>query len=204
MKATPKEHSFHQRLLAQDDPTAFAELAEWLYVPLVQATRMRAGAGADPALVEEAVGQALLDYNEAPERYDPTRATLQSYLTMVAYRDYQNARAKESRRTSHQVSMADQLISEQGGMADQSIEAFLAHTHTEELWKAVEAAFPDPVERQIVELLIDRVRAPEPYAQLLGISDLPDSERQRQIKRVKDRITKRLRRLGENLNDERL
>ena len=65
MKATIQEFDFHQRILARDDPIAFAALAEWLYNPLVQDVRKRAGIDADPVLVEEAVGEALLNYHDA-------------------------------------------------------------------------------------------------------------------------------------------
>ncbi len=41
MKATVEEYDFHQRILARDDPVAFAALAEWLYNPLVQDVRRR-------------------------------------------------------------------------------------------------------------------------------------------------------------------
>jgi DNA-directed RNA polymerase specialized sigma24 family protein len=166
MKATQEEYAFHQRLLARDDPTAFAELAEWLYTSLVHSTCARAGATADPVLVEEAVGQALLDYHDAPERYDPDRSSLQSYLSMVAYRDFQNARAKEHRRLKHQVAIADTPFGDQEGGVDWDMETLLDHVQAAELWKAIQAAFPDPVERQIVELLSDRVRDPDPYAKL--------------------------------------
>ena len=103
MKATLQEYDFHQRVLARDDPIAFAALAEWLYKPLVQDVYKRAGVNADPMFVEEAVGQALLDYHDTPERYDPKRASLRSYLVMAAYRDFQNARAKEQRVTAQQI-----------------------------------------------------------------------------------------------------
>lgn len=56
MKATIQEYDFHQRILARDDPIAFAALADWLYNPLVQDVRKRAGINADPMLVEEADG----------------------------------------------------------------------------------------------------------------------------------------------------
>ncbi len=162
MKATAEEYDFHQRILARDDPVAFAALAEWLYNPLVQDVRRRAGSHADPALVEEAVGEALLDYHDHPERYIPNRASLRSYLAMAAHRDFQNAFAKELRVSGRQVSLFDPAFREQDIVGSQE--------------------------------MIDKTRSPEPYAQVLGLCHLPYDERIREVRRVKYRITKRLRR----------
>src|SRR5579863_3368741 len=107
MRATPQEYHYHQRLCARGDPTAFAELAEESYASLVQDVRRRAGSYADPMLVEEAVGQALLDYQDKPARYDPNRMNLHNYLIMAAYRDFQNAEAREQRVAKRQIFLSD-------------------------------------------------------------------------------------------------
>lgn len=195
MKATLQEYDFHQRVLARDDPIAFAALAEWLYKPLVQDVYKRAGVNADPMFVEEAVGQALLDYHDTPERYDPKRASLRSYLVMAAYRDFQNARAKEQRVTAQQISLFDPALREQDVVRrEEMAEAIESQLQVEALWKLIDETFPDPTERRIVTLILNRVHAPEPYAHVLGLADLPDEERLRQVRLVKYRITRRLRR----------
>ncbi len=210
MKATPEEYAFHQRLVAHDAPTASAELAAWLYQPLVRETYARACAGlagntaVDRDLVEEAVGQALLDYIDAPERYDPELASLQRYLVMAAYRDFQNMNKKESRRTRSQryLSVLAEEQGEQDVMDDQQeLDHILERIHAEHLWQQIEEHFPDPIDRQIVALLVDRVRSPQPYAQLLGLTHLSAREQAEAVKRAKDRITRRLRRIGENLDE---
>ncbi|HLH63467.1 MAG TPA: hypothetical protein VKV20_17430 [Ktedonobacteraceae bacterium] len=195
MKATAQEYDFHQRILARDDPIAFAQLAEALYAPLVQDVGRRAGSNCDATLVEESVGQALLDYQDKPERYDPGRAGLRSYLAMAAYRDFQNARAKEQRITRHQVSLFDPNFQEQDiadslGIADM-VEG---HVQAEALWQIINRTFPDARERRIVTLLMNGIRSPEPYARVLGLSDGPEDERLKQVQLVKNRITRRLRR----------
>ncbi len=201
MKATVQEYDFHQRILARDDPIAFAALADWLYNPLVQDVRKRAGLNADPVLVEEAVGEALLVYHDAPERYDPSRASLRSYLAMAAYRDFQNARAKEDRLAEHQISIFDPAFHEGDRVGSQeTVEAIEHELQVEELWKLIDEIFPDPTERRIVTLILNKVRSPEPYAQALGLGDLPNDERLRQIRLVKYRITRRLhRRMAQQL-----
>lgn len=211
MKATPEEYAFHQRLLADDDPTAPDELAQWLYGLLVRETYARVcaeaaggSASVDRDLVEEAVGNALLDYIEAPERYKPERASLQRYLVMAAYRDFQNSSVKEARRAGRQRYLS--LLTAQGEEQDvvdeqQDIDQIMGSIHVEHLWQIIEERFPDPIEWQIVELMVDRVRSAQPYVELLGLAHLPADEQVKEVKRVKDRIAKRLRRIGENLNE---
>jgi|SRR5579884_3724644 hypothetical protein len=195
MKATSQEYDFHQRILARDDPIAFAALAELLYSPLVQDVCRRAGTRADLILVEEAVGQALLDYHDAPERYDTGRASLRSYLVMAAYRDFQNAQAKEYRVKEHQISLFDPTLQEREVAGNQDMEEIVdSQLQVEELWQLIDKTFPDPTERRIITLIVNKVRSPEPYAQVLGLAHLPDDERLRQVKLVKYRITRRLRR----------
>lgn len=192
MKATPQEYDFHRRILARDDPIAFAELAEWLYQPLFQDVQKRAGTKADLTFVEEAVGQALLDYHDAPGRYDPQRANLRSYLAMAAYRDFQNTCAKEYRRAAHQISLFDPSLQEQ---EIQGIPEMLAGSwQLEELWHLIDEIFPNPTEQRIVELILNNVHPPAPYAQVLGLAHLSDDEQLQQVRRVKYRITRRLRR----------
>jgi DNA-directed RNA polymerase specialized sigma24 family protein len=138
------------------------------------------------------VGEALLDYHDSPERYDPKRACLQSYLSMAAYRDFQNASAKERRVTGHQVSLFDPAFQEQDIVESQ--ETIDSQLQEEKLWQLIDQVFPDPTERRVVMLILNKTRSPEPYAQVLGLCDLPYDERIREVRRVKYRITKRLRR----------
>lgn len=192
MQATLQEYQFHQRLCARDDPIAFAELAECLYDTLVQDVRKRAGFQADPILVEEAVGQALLDYHDRPEGYDPGRISLRSYLVMAAYGDFRNAFAREHRAQAHQVSLFDLTLQENDIVV--SVDNLDEQLHVEELWAFIDETFPDPVERSVVDLIINHVHAPEPYIHLLHLEGLPGDEQVRLAKLAQYRIARRLRR----------
>ncbi len=191
MKATPEEYDFHCRILARSDPTAFATFVEHVYTSLVQRVQRRAGPLADAVLVEEAVGQAFLDYHDAPQHYDPNRADLHSYLAMAAYHDFQNAQAKEQRIAKHVIQLSDPTVQAQDIVAPETTES---QAREEELWQVIDATFPDPVERHIVLLILNKVRPIEPYVRLLELSELAPDERRKHVERVKERITKRLRR----------
>jgi hypothetical protein len=64
----------------------------------------------------------------------------------------------------------------------------------ENLWHLIDEVFPDPIKRRIVTLILNKIRSPEPYAQLLQLDHLSEGERARQVRLVKYRITRKLRR----------
>lgn len=209
MKSTQEEYAFHERVLA-GDPVAFSQLAEWLYADLVRDTgsraRARSGGGGvvDMDLIEESVGRALLEYNDQPQRYDPEQASIRTYMVMAAYRDYLNAVTKEWRHTQRQATLTGE------GMVDleiadgrQELEELLTRISAEEWWGRIKDDISDPVDRQVMVLVMNGVRATDRYARLLGLETLPVDEQAREVKKAKDRIAKRLRRLGEAY-DERV
>ncbi len=196
MKATSsEEYDFHRRILARNDPIAFSMLAKHVYDALVQRVQRRADSHADAVLIEEAVGQALLDYRDTPERYDPNRMDLLSYLALMAYSDFQNAQRKEQRRAQH-VTLFSQDELQQLEIEDISVSQEMRESEAreQELWRVINAAFPDPVERELVLLILNKVHSIEPYARLLGLDTLPQDIKRKRVERVKDRIKKRLRR----------
>ncbi len=192
MKATGEELSFHRRILARNDPIAFAELADTLYASLVQQVCKRAGVHADQTLVEEAVGQALLDYHDRPGSYNPERASLRSYLVMAAHRDFLNAAAKERRAQAHQVSLFE--LTSQGRDIVNEREEVESHAQAGELLAMIDEIFPDAKERRIVTLILNKVQSHTPYVQVLGIAHLPIEEQRKQVQLVKNRLTRRMRR----------
>ncbi len=201
MKATPEEYQFHQRILARNDPIAWDQLAIWLYATLVQDLRKRVHQETDPVLVEEAVGEAFLNYCRHPERYNPQLISLRSFLLMEGEHDLKNALARERRQTQYQVSLASLYdTNEDQDIIDES-QNLDAHIQGEELREHILSTFTDPVDRSIAELILDRIRSPEPYINLLKLDGLQKSEQAKQVKRHKDRIKWHLRRIGEHFDE---
>src|SRR5262245_31282044 len=97
------ERALHARLLARD-PVAPSELAD-LYLPPLAAWLLRRFPQVDPHLVEDAATDAALDTAQHPERYDPARLPLGSYLRMAARGDVLNALQKVRRRANGQTSL---------------------------------------------------------------------------------------------------
>ena len=202
MKATAEEKLFHQRLLRREEPVAFAELAEAFYADVVRQTRVRAGSTADPALVEEAVGKAFLDYYNHLERYNPELSSLCDYLVMAAYRDFQTVRQRENQRSKRQVLHPDMAhLADDNVATVDDVEQAINRLYAAEVWPHVRAAFTDPIERKVLALIIEGVRDTSVYATILGISQLSEDKQTQHVNRVKNRIKKRLRRIGEKFDE---
>jgi hypothetical protein len=61
-------------------------------------------------------------------------------------------------------------------------------------WRQVQILMPDPQERQVMVLLMGGMRETEAYAQVLAITNLTKEEQANTVKRVKDKLKKRLQR----------
>jgi hypothetical protein len=63
------------------------------------------------------------------------------------------------------------------------------------VYARLRAAFPEERDRRVIHLMLENVRDTESYASALEIAYLPPDEQAAEVKRVKDRIKKRMRRL---------
>jgi DNA-directed RNA polymerase specialized sigma24 family protein len=144
-------------------------------------------------LVEESVGSALLDYNDDPDRYDPQRAQLFEYLATVAYGHFRNAWKKERRVADRSVLLSDLDAHTQDSLLDQ--QDLDAPIQAQELWAYIQTEFVDAVERRVIVLMLNDVSETTAYSQILGIGHLSQEEQEKDVKRIKERIGKRLRRI---------
>ena len=93
----PSRHDqdgLHSAVLA-GDPTAPARAFELLLDPLTERLRFKWSRRPRRDLEEQAI-DSILSYLERPERYDPERASLLTYLTMDAHGDLLNAYEREA------------------------------------------------------------------------------------------------------------
>src|SRR5438128_1662409 len=97
--------ALHARLLGQD-ATASCDVCEAFLPPLV-AQLAAAFPGHHPHAYQTAAEDALLSLFAHPERFDPARADLTTYLRMAARRDLLNLVAKASRLAAHESAVED-------------------------------------------------------------------------------------------------
>jgi RNA polymerase sigma-70 factor (ECF subfamily) len=199
--------ALHQRLLERD-PVAPSDLAcaylDWLATALA-----RANPRADPHDCNTAAEEAILAYLKRPQAYHPTRLPLDRYLRMAARADLHNLWRRERRHQQHRADLDVVEFSLVAG--NQSWDEADDPSHTLERQEAqmtaqqrlaprLEAARAglSPQEAQALELLQMGERKTGPYAAALGITHLPAAEQRQQVKRVKDKLKKRLERAGDS------
>ena len=195
----------HQRL-RQGDPAAPSEVILAYLEPLNRRLRQRFPEVQDETLIQDAITDTLFQYVQSPERFDPTKSSLSSYLTMAARGDLLNALARERRRSARQVPL--ETVAE-AALAGNTLEEDESPGSAEEDRMAasqfmhhVLQQVPDPQDRELLKLMLAGERKTIRYAGLLQIEQRSVAEQRRIVKRHKDRLKKRLQRLGVKLREE--
>lgn len=201
MTSTP-DLALHARLVAGDPTATLDSIERWLPELIrLLALRFPRAAGEDEHIIATAGIDALLDYTRNPQRYNPQQSSLGHYLFIIAKRDLLNALRPVDRRRESEVPIdAVELFlpDENRYVEDQAISKVDATA----VWEGVMAEITDPVDRQILRLLLEGEWSTTAYAKILGIEHLSEREQRAVVKRHKDRISKRLERLGEQLNGQ--
>ena len=187
--------SLHQRLL-EDDPVATVDFFEMAVPVLERYLRYQfpsIGHSVDPDIYILAIHDALTDYFKSPHRYDPARSGLMTYLRLTAKRDLQNMLRKESRHATGRISLESVEFEQSDGndVAEAVVDSIDGQRLYEELTEGMTSA-----ERDVFFLMVEGERSTEAAAAALNIDDLAVRHQVREVKRVKDRIKKRIQRRG--------
>jgi hypothetical protein len=194
----------HERLVA-DDPTATAELAENVGNIVFEKLRKK-HPRRDPEMVHDAAWDAIRAYMERPTTFDPSKRGLVGYLVMSADGDLRNAIAKSQRRREdlvvdvELVDLRGKKSSREQSEANRGYEEKLvAHLDVDRIRPQLERLFPDQADRAALNLLLDRERSTQAFAEVWGLGNLPGDQQRSEVKRRKDRLKKALERLGKSL-----
>jgi RNA polymerase sigma-70 factor (ECF subfamily) len=195
----------HTRLL-QRDPVAPAEFAEAFLDELVRRLRAKVGPGCEETLLHDAATDALVDYLQHPSKFNPRKSALLTYLTMAAYRDLLNMIAKEQRRQHREVPLqvVEEILNDRNNMIEHEDQMINGMTSAKraEIMRMVDETFPDSRDRAFLELMMNGERRTTIFSGVLGIQSLTPDEQRKIVKRHKDRITKRLQRLGGKIHGQ--
>lgn len=191
--------ALHRRLLA-DDPTAPADLASAYLDHLAEWLLARNPRVPDPHLHTEAAGEAIIALIKNPRSYDPARLSLEAYLHMSAQGDLRNLLRKERRHQAHRARWEAVELSPARGkeLWDTANDPARIVGREDETAIPTAPAPPGLTTRETGVLALMRAgeRKTVAYARLLGLADRPIAEQRREVKRVKDRLQKRLARAG--------
>jgi len=194
-----QERNLHQRLLERTDPRAPGEVCRDFF-PSLRAALERYSPRSDPDMRDSAITNALLEYCEHPEKFDPSRS-LFAYLCMAARCDLLNLQRSENRHRERTISLDavenDAVAGNIPGREKSPDEALLEAERKAVFDELV--AELNEVDRQIVALMFAGERSILVYVPLLGLEGQPFPEQQRTVNKNKDRLKKWLERQGGRL-----
>jgi hypothetical protein len=185
----------HQRLVA-GDVTASAEIAEFFLTYITKRLQKRFPRLDDPHLVDSSAEDALLNYFDRPERFDPTKRSLGGYHCMSANGDLLNFLASQKERAKKHLSLGEdvELDSQEAEYVVEPQDEFdlerFVLARTSSVWQRLSELVTDPVDQEIVGLMLEGVRETDAYAEVLGISHVSTEEQSTIVKRHKDRLKK--------------
>ena len=182
--------ALHRRLLGGGDNRVTAEIAELFLPPLAQSLSRRFPRLPDPHQTESAAIDSLLAYLAQPEKFDPAKGSLLGYLHLDASRNLLNFLKSQKKSVELQVELAEYEVP---AGEDENPETQLIE-RASPLVARVLATVSDPVDREMVALMMDGVRDTAAYAAALGVADRPAREQEQIVKRHKDRLKKKLQR----------
>jgi len=194
----------HKRIL-KEDVTAFAELSEYA-LPHLTSFLQQQFPNQEAHQIEIIAIDTLMIYLAMPEKYNPHKLSLFAYLRMAARGDMLNAIDKETRHEQRHQPIDDPTLQEQlpsldlltqTGELDEWLQTQTKLTRTELFQKLDEDL--DKTDKEMLLLMFDGVRDTSRYADVMGITHLPQAEQQAQVKRAKDRLQKRLQRFGNQI-----
>jgi DNA-directed RNA polymerase specialized sigma24 family protein len=188
----------HQQILNEDSPTAFAQLSE-LALPHLIEFLQHEFRQFEVHFHETAAIDSLLTYHNAPEKYNAEKLTLFAYLRMAARHDLLNAIDRSNRQQRplldiDQPHIQSQLVTEASSEPDPFyLDQWLDNgdSGTSTMLRQFETAL-DATDHQMFLLMLNGVRETEPYAEIMQLTSQPLPEQRREVKRAKDRLTKKL------------
>jgi RNA polymerase sigma-70 factor, ECF subfamily len=180
----------HRQLLAQANLTAPSRIAEVFLPELTIRLQRSFPTVGDRHLIASCAEDALLDYLERPEKFDPGRGSLLTYLGLLARSRLLN---DLGRKDSVAVAPAETVY--EMNRADWDESARLSELEAERrIEEKLRSIITDPADWRVLELMLEGVRETSAYAAALGITERPAAEQRLIVKQHKDRVRKRVQR----------
>jgi hypothetical protein len=196
----PAAEEIFERLL-DGDPTAPVDLAE-LYLDRLTDWLIARNRRVEPESCATAAEDAILALIKRPRAYEPERQTLEVYLRVSAKGDLKNLLQREGRHRSRRASLESVELSPAAGkyLGREDDDPARIVVLREEVAARVAARPPaaklelTAEEERVLSLMRAGERRTGIYAAALGIEHLPIAEQRREVKRVKDRLNRRVER----------
>lgn len=187
-KATPEILKLHKGLL-EGDETASAELFVLFYDELVRYFIKAFGDWMDVELIKDQVSTAFIKLIDQPEKYNPAKAPLKSYLQMdIRGNIFTFLKKKSPKLVELTENIQNSIYSKR--LENQVISKDLVNKVKIKL----KSLFPEEPDFEVAWNMICGERSTEIFAKILAIEQLPSDQQKKEVKRNKDRINKQLQR----------
>lgn len=207
-------HCLHERI-CQGRPAAREVLVGLLSDLLIRRLQNKWPCS-DEQVIADGVTKALIDYLEHPRNFDPERGvTLGSFFHQAAWRKVSDLNRAQGRRGKwHEAAKTDFLGSFENSSAvspsptdlliDEENEAEqVSLSEMRRRWLDEASQSLPFQDQQILQLMRDGADTFNPYAAILGITALPESEQRKKVNAAKQRIYERLVRRRKNMSRQR-
>jgi RNA polymerase sigma-70 factor (ECF subfamily) len=192
--------AIHARLCA-DDPVAPADLAN-AYLDDLTNWLITTHPQVDPHLCCQAAEDAILSLIKNPHSFKPDKSQLDTYLRMSARADLRNALGRERRHSKRREKLEVVELASSGRNPHQEEgDPALVVEREEEGREALARAVSLDIEQgftreeqRVFELMLKGERRTDAFARALAIADLPERHQRKEVKRIKDRIKRRIQR----------
>lgn len=196
-----EERSLHRRLV-DGDATATADLARLFLDHLIGWLVQKNSSGVPKELCVEAAEDALIALMKTPASFNRGRGKrLAAYLRMSAQGDLRNILRREGRHYKNHIRLEDVELSPEAGKClvvdDDPLRSLERQEESANATKTVVAPVREGLseaESRALDLVFQRERKTAVFAEALGITHLPKKVQQAEVKRVKDKLKKRLER----------
>lgn len=187
---------YHARLIA-GDKLVTAELAETFFPALCASAERKYHYLADLHLVTIAAEEAFLAYLNHPEKFDPEKSSLIGYLFMATrFNVIDKLRASKKIFVGLDPSTLEHMV--EGEIADPESkligEEEAEFAPSSPAMRRMFSVVTDPIDREVIKLMMEGERKTEAYAQVMNILHLPVAEQRIKVNQAKDRLKQALRR----------
>ncbi|MBI3654396.1 MAG: sigma-70 family RNA polymerase sigma factor [Acidobacteria bacterium] len=182
---------FHHRLVLGNDRFVSVELCEFFLPLLTQALSRRFYHLKDPHLAETFAIDTMLKYLAAPKKFQPEKSSLIGYLYIDAFGDLLNYLDKHKKFVEHHIDISE--VDRRGITASSNPEATVVEKSAS-LVDEVLAKITDPIDVELIELLLQREHRTARFAEVLGIQELSREKKFAEVKKHKDRLKTKLKR----------
>jgi hypothetical protein len=155
--------------------------------------------GADPQTISDAVVRAILQLSARPERHNPQRASLETFLTGAAGRILTTLQRAEHRRRQREQKKRRDVVTADASAARGVVDELADRELAAQVQRSLDL---NPEERIVLDLWLLGEREVGAFAAALGLTGRSLEEQEVAVRRVLARLRQRIHRLGSRLRQE--